>query len=255
MNAPLKAVASTGKLEATMREIGREARRAAHVLALAPAARKNRALAAMAAAIRRSRSAILAANAEDVAEAKSAGVTRRFSRPADAQCAADRGHGRRARRHPQAQGSGRYRHGVMATSQRHAHRARAGAARRCRRDLRKPAQRHRRRRRAVPEGRQRRDPARRLRELPLGQGDPCRVGRRTRRSRAAGRRHFARADARARCRRHDACGARRHDRRDRAAWRQESGRARADRSARAGVRASRRRLSRLCRRRGQACDG
>ncbi len=76
MNAPLKAV--PGKLEATMREIGREARRAGHALALAPASRKNRAIGAMAAAIRRSRSAILAANAEDVAEAKSSGVTRAF---------------------------------------------------------------------------------------------------------------------------------------------------------------------------------
>jgi glutamate-5-semialdehyde dehydrogenase len=75
MNAPLKAVASAGQLETTMRDIGREARKAAHILALAPAARKNRALGAMAKAIRRARSAILAANAEDVAEAKSAGAT------------------------------------------------------------------------------------------------------------------------------------------------------------------------------------
>ena len=42
-------------------------------------------------------------------------------------------------------------------------------------------------------------------------------------------------------------GPRRHHRRDRAARRQEPGRARAGRSARAGVRASRRRLPRLCR--------
>jgi glutamate-5-semialdehyde dehydrogenase len=74
MNAPLKAVANTGALEATMLEIGRDARAAARVLALAAPARKNRALAAMAAAIRTSRAAILAANAEDVAEAKTAGV-------------------------------------------------------------------------------------------------------------------------------------------------------------------------------------
>ena len=78
MNAPLKAVESAGKPDAAMREIGREARRAAHVLALAPAARKNRALAAMAVAIRRSQPAILAANAEDVAEAKSNGATAAF---------------------------------------------------------------------------------------------------------------------------------------------------------------------------------
>jgi glutamate-5-semialdehyde dehydrogenase len=78
MNAPLKPVGDAGRLEATMRAIGREARQAAYVLALAPAARKNRALAAMAKAVRRSRPAILAANAEDVAEAKSAGATTAF---------------------------------------------------------------------------------------------------------------------------------------------------------------------------------
>jgi glutamate-5-semialdehyde dehydrogenase len=78
MNAPLKAIESTDKLEATMREIGRAARRAARTLALAPAAQKNEALAAMAKAIRRARAAILAANAEDVAEAKSAGATPAF---------------------------------------------------------------------------------------------------------------------------------------------------------------------------------
>jgi glutamate-5-semialdehyde dehydrogenase len=78
MNAPLKAVENPGKLDATMRHIGRAARRASQALALAPAARKNRALAAMAAAIRRSRAAILAANAEDVIEAKAAGATPAF---------------------------------------------------------------------------------------------------------------------------------------------------------------------------------
>src|SRR5271156_3110130 len=79
MNAPLKAaVGNSGKLEATMREIGREARQAARALAVAPASQKSRALAAMAKAVRRSRSAILAANAEDVAEAKAAGATSAF---------------------------------------------------------------------------------------------------------------------------------------------------------------------------------
>jgi glutamate-5-semialdehyde dehydrogenase len=78
MNAPLTAVDSPGKLEATMRDLGREARRAAHVLALAPASQKNRALQAMAKALRGARAAILAANGEDVAEAKSAGATDAF---------------------------------------------------------------------------------------------------------------------------------------------------------------------------------
>jgi glutamate-5-semialdehyde dehydrogenase len=78
MNAPLKAVANTGALETAMLEIGRNARAAARVLAVAAPARKNRALAAMAAAIRASRAAIQAANTEDVAEAKSAGVAAAF---------------------------------------------------------------------------------------------------------------------------------------------------------------------------------
>jgi len=78
MNAPLKAVETPQKLEATMRDIGREARMAARALALAPAAQKNRALGAMAKALRASRGPILAANAEDVAEAKAAGATPAF---------------------------------------------------------------------------------------------------------------------------------------------------------------------------------
>jgi glutamate-5-semialdehyde dehydrogenase len=78
MNAPLKSIESADDLAVTMSAIGREARAAAQVLALASAAQKNRALAAMAAAIRASRAAILAANAEDVAEAKSGGASPAF---------------------------------------------------------------------------------------------------------------------------------------------------------------------------------
>jgi glutamate-5-semialdehyde dehydrogenase len=78
MNAPLKAMGSSGTLEAIMRELGRAARKAANKLDLAPAAQKNAALAAMAKAIRRARAPILAANAEDLAEAKSAGATAAF---------------------------------------------------------------------------------------------------------------------------------------------------------------------------------
>src|SRR5580700_6166109 len=94
MNAPLKAVAGSAKLEVTMRNLGREARTAARVLALAPAAQKNRALAAMAKDIRGSRSAILAANEQDVAEAKSAGASAAFVdrltlRPASIEAMAD----------------------------------------------------------------------------------------------------------------------------------------------------------------------
>jgi len=78
MNAPLKAVENSARLETVMREIGREAHKAARVLALAPSSRKNSGLAAMARAIRQSQAAILAANAEDMVEAKSAGATPAF---------------------------------------------------------------------------------------------------------------------------------------------------------------------------------
>src|SRR5687767_13579055 len=78
MTAPLKTVEASGDLAATMREIGRRTRAAARTLALASTAQKDRALAAMAAAIRADKPAILAANAEDVAEAKTAGQTAAF---------------------------------------------------------------------------------------------------------------------------------------------------------------------------------
>src|SRR5271168_173094 len=82
MNAPLKTVRASRKLDdglaATMHELGRTARQASRALALAPTAQKNRALAAMAKAIRRTRVQILAANAEDRAEARSGGATPAF---------------------------------------------------------------------------------------------------------------------------------------------------------------------------------
>jgi glutamate-5-semialdehyde dehydrogenase len=78
MNAPLQALGSTGKLEAAMRALGSDAREAARAVALAPALQKNRALAAMAKAVRASRTAILAANAQDVAQAKAAQATSAF---------------------------------------------------------------------------------------------------------------------------------------------------------------------------------
>src|SRR5580704_4176074 len=84
MNAPLKAFADSGKievkaaagLEALMRAIAHDAREAAR--ALAPTKQKNHALLAMAKAVRRSRNAILAANTEDQAAAKSGGATPAF---------------------------------------------------------------------------------------------------------------------------------------------------------------------------------
>ena len=78
MSAPLKSIEGSGDIAAAMGEIGRRARAAARALALAPADQKNRALGAMAAAVRAQTSLILAANAEDVAEARAAGVTGAF---------------------------------------------------------------------------------------------------------------------------------------------------------------------------------
>jgi glutamate-5-semialdehyde dehydrogenase len=62
-------------LEAAMRAVGRAARAAADALALADAQAKNRALLAMAAEIRRRGADIIAANAQDVEDAKAKGLT------------------------------------------------------------------------------------------------------------------------------------------------------------------------------------
>jgi glutamate-5-semialdehyde dehydrogenase len=78
MTAPLKSIEGSGDIAAAMGEIGRRARAAARVLALASAEQKNRALQFMAAAIRAQVSPILAANTEDVAEARTAGITGAF---------------------------------------------------------------------------------------------------------------------------------------------------------------------------------
>ena len=67
-----------GALATTMRQLGRDARAAARTLALAPAAQKNRALAAMAKAIRAACPVILAASGQDQDEAKAAGATPAF---------------------------------------------------------------------------------------------------------------------------------------------------------------------------------
>ncbi|MGA7485859.1 MAG: gamma-glutamyl-phosphate reductase, partial [Xanthobacteraceae bacterium] len=77
MTAPLKTVEGSD-IAALMHAIGREAKSAARVLALAGTAQKDAALAAMAQAMRRSKADILAANAQDLAEAKAAGATAAF---------------------------------------------------------------------------------------------------------------------------------------------------------------------------------
>ncbi len=78
MSAPLKSIEGTGDIAAAMGEIGRQARSAAHTLALAPTAQKDRALQLMADAVRAEKSRILAANAEDTAEARASGMTGAF---------------------------------------------------------------------------------------------------------------------------------------------------------------------------------
>jgi glutamate-5-semialdehyde dehydrogenase len=78
MSAPLKAVERSADLQAMMAELGKRARAAARVLALAPADQKNQALEAMERAVRANAALILGANAEDVAEARAAGATSAF---------------------------------------------------------------------------------------------------------------------------------------------------------------------------------
>ncbi|HWU26612.1 MAG TPA: glutamate-5-semialdehyde dehydrogenase [Rhizomicrobium sp.] len=78
MTAPLKSIDGSGDIAAAMATIGHRARAAARVLALASAEQKNQALHLMAGAIRAHSGAILAANAEDIAEAKGSGVTGAF---------------------------------------------------------------------------------------------------------------------------------------------------------------------------------
>jgi glutamate-5-semialdehyde dehydrogenase len=74
--APLRAVEADTAV--VMPEIGQRARKASRVLALAPTAQKNDALTAIAETIRKRAAAILAANAEDMAEAKRNGANAAF---------------------------------------------------------------------------------------------------------------------------------------------------------------------------------
>ena len=74
MTAPLNTIEGSGDIAATMQDIGRQAKTAARVLALTATAQKDSALAGMAAAIRAGKAVILAANAEDMADGKSAGL-------------------------------------------------------------------------------------------------------------------------------------------------------------------------------------
>ncbi len=68
----------TGDIAALMRDLGTRARAAAHVLALADSSRKEKALRAAAKTIRAQSSAILQANAEDIAAAREQNATPAF---------------------------------------------------------------------------------------------------------------------------------------------------------------------------------
>jgi glutamate-5-semialdehyde dehydrogenase len=78
MSAPLKAIDGSADLTALMTELAAQARAAARVLALASPDQKNQALEAMERVIRANAVQILAANAEDVAEARAGGATSAF---------------------------------------------------------------------------------------------------------------------------------------------------------------------------------
>jgi glutamate-5-semialdehyde dehydrogenase len=78
MTAPLKAIDGSVDLPALMAELATRARAAARALALASPDQKNNALQAMERAIRGNAPQILAANAEDVAEARAAGASPAF---------------------------------------------------------------------------------------------------------------------------------------------------------------------------------
>jgi len=78
MSAPLKTAAGQGDITNSLGEIGRSARAAARTMALASTAQKDRALELMAAAIRAQSSCILAANADELAEARASGVSGAF---------------------------------------------------------------------------------------------------------------------------------------------------------------------------------
>jgi glutamate-5-semialdehyde dehydrogenase len=78
MTAPLKAIDGNADLPDLMIDLATRARAAARVLALASPGQKNRALDAMERAIRAHATAILSANAEDVAEARTGGASAAF---------------------------------------------------------------------------------------------------------------------------------------------------------------------------------
>jgi glutamate-5-semialdehyde dehydrogenase len=78
MAAPLKSVEGTLEFGERIRELGRRAKRASRVLALAPSEQKDAALTIMADALRAQQREILVANAQDLAEARASGASAAF---------------------------------------------------------------------------------------------------------------------------------------------------------------------------------
>jgi glutamate-5-semialdehyde dehydrogenase len=78
MSVPLKAIEANADLPGLMTDLAAGARAAARALALASPEQKNRALEAIERAVRANAPAILAANAEDVAEVRAGGATSAF---------------------------------------------------------------------------------------------------------------------------------------------------------------------------------
>src|SRR5271156_1026469 len=78
MTAQLKSIDGPGDIAAMLHSMGIAARAAGRLLALATTAEKDSALKAMARAVRSRTPAILAANGEDLAEARKAGATAAF---------------------------------------------------------------------------------------------------------------------------------------------------------------------------------
>ena len=165
-------------LEREMLALGEAARAAAAVLALAPRATKDAALLAAAAALREGEAAILAANARDMAAARAKGLSGAMLDRLELNPKRVAGMAEGLETVAALDDPGRHRARPLDAAQRPRHRPGAGAAGRGRDHLREPAQRHRRCRGAVPQVRQRRDPARRLGELPLLARDRRRPRRR-----------------------------------------------------------------------------
>ena len=228
-----------------MDSLGRAAVHAARALAGASTATKNSALAASAAADSQAERRDPRSQSQRFA---GGGAARAFAGD-DGSAGARRetrcGDGERHRRRRGAGRSCRRRHRSLDATQRAAHRARAGAARRDRHRLRKPPERDCGRRCAVLEIGQRGDSARRLREHAVEPCNSCMPGRGAARCRVARGRDPDRADDGSssggpHALRHDGL-----DRRARAARRTQPRRARAEGSARAGDRPPRGQLPRL----------